>query len=114
MSLRLDREVGVARRTMELLAPAGGREQLEMAIHFGADAVYLAGRRWGMRSSPRNFADDELGPAVAFAHERGVSAHVALNTLMSNIVAPCNGSSRSQPKRSGNWKYVVWMTCSKS
>ena len=84
MSLRLDREVGVARRTMELLAPAGGREQLEMAIHFGADAVYLAGRRWGMRSSPRNFADDELGPAVAFAHERGVSAHVALNTLMTD------------------------------
>ena len=74
----------MARRTMELLAPAGGREQLEMAIHFGADAVYLAGRRWGMRSSPRNFADDELGPAVALAHERGVSVHVALNTLMTD------------------------------
>ena len=36
---------------MELLAPAGGPEQLRMAVHFGADAVYLAARRWGMRNS---------------------------------------------------------------
>lgn len=67
---------------MELLAPAGGPEQLRMAVHFGADAVYLAGQRWGMRAGARNFSDDELAEAVAYAHAHGVAVHVALNTVM--------------------------------
>ncbi|MDO4537042.1 MAG: U32 family peptidase [Coriobacteriales bacterium] len=67
---------------MELLAPAGGAEQLRAAIRFGADAVYLAGPRWGMRARANNFCDDELARAVAYAHERGVHVHVTLNTLM--------------------------------
>ena len=67
---------------MELLAPAGGPEQLREAIHFGADAVYLAGRHWGMRSSSANFSDDELTRAVAYAHEHGVAVHVTINTVM--------------------------------
>ena len=50
---------------MELLAPAGGPEQLREAIHFGADAVYLAGQHWGMRAGSRNFSDEELVQAVA-------------------------------------------------
>ena len=45
-------------RPMELLAPAGGMEQLECAVHFGADAVYLAGKRFGMRRRASNF--DEI------------------------------------------------------
>ena len=69
-------------RPMELLAPAGGAEQLKAAIRFGADAVYLAGTRWGMRARASNFTDDELARAVAYAHERGVAVHVTLNTLM--------------------------------
>lgn len=67
---------------MELLAPAGGPEQLRMAVHFGADAVYLAGRRWGMRAGAHNFSDGELAQAIAYAHARGVAVHVTLNTVM--------------------------------
>lgn len=67
---------------MELLAPAGGPEQLRAAVRFGADAVFLAGRRWGMRARANNFGDEELARVVAHAHARGVSVHVTLNTLM--------------------------------
>ncbi len=67
---------------MELLAPAGGEEQLRAAVRFGADAVYLAGPRWGMRARAQNFSNDELEQAVGFAHEHGVAVHVTLNTLM--------------------------------
>ena len=67
---------------MELLAPAGGPEQLASALHFGADAVYLAGTRWGMRAGARNFAQGELAAAVERAHEAGAAVHVTLNTVM--------------------------------
>ena len=70
------------RATMELLAPAGGPEQLQAAIRFGADAVYLAGPRWGMRARATNFSNDELAEAVRYAHERDVRVHVTINTLM--------------------------------
>ncbi len=69
---------------MELLAPAGGPEQLRLATHFGADAVYLAGKRWGMRARSDNFTDDELARAVTWAHGRGVSVHVTLNVVMTD------------------------------
>ena len=69
---------------MELLAPAGGPEQLRLATHFGADAVYLAGRRWGMRSRATNFSDDQLARDISWAHGRGVSVHVALNVVMAD------------------------------
>ena len=72
----------MSERRMELLAPAQGPEQLEMAIHFGADAVYLAAPRWGMRAGARNFALDELARAVERAHAQGVSVHLTLNTVM--------------------------------
>ena len=68
-------------RKMELLAPAGGPEQLGMALHFGADAVYLAGRRWGMRSASANFGDDELAAAAARAHAAGARVHVTVNAM---------------------------------
>lgn len=67
---------------MELLAPAGGPEQLACALHFGADAVYLAGTRWGMRASARNFTDEELAGAVEEAHAACAAVHVTLNTIM--------------------------------
>ena len=70
------------RQTMELLAPAGGPEQLRTAVRFGADAVYLAGKRWGMRARATNFSDDELAEAVAYAHAHDVTVHLTLNTLM--------------------------------
>lgn len=67
---------------MELLAPAGGPEQLACALHFGADAVYLAGTRWGMRASARNFTDEELAGVVEEAHAACAAVHVTLNTIM--------------------------------
>ena len=54
---------------MELLAPAGGMEQLRAALAFGADAIYLAADKVGMRARATNFAMDEIPEAVALAHE---------------------------------------------
>lgn len=67
---------------MELLAPAGGMEQLRAAVAFGADAVYLAAERFGMRARAANFRMGEIPAAVALAHEQGVKVHVTCNILM--------------------------------
>ncbi len=67
---------------MELLAPAGGTEQLQAAVRFGADAVYLAADRFGMRARAANFALDAVGEAVRYAHDHGVKVYVACNVLM--------------------------------
>ena len=67
---------------LELLAPAGGFEQLDAAIRFGADAVYLAADRFGMRARASNFALTDLPRAVERAHEAGVAVHVACNVTM--------------------------------
>ncbi|MBR5571053.1 MAG: U32 family peptidase [Oscillospiraceae bacterium] len=65
----------------ELLAPAGDMEKLKMAVAYGADAVYLAGTTFGMRSFAGNFTDEELSAAVRYAHDRGVKVHVTVNTM---------------------------------
>ena len=67
---------------MELLAPVGGFEQLQAALAFGADAVYLAADRFGMRAKAANFTLEELPRAVCAAHERGVAVHLTCNVLM--------------------------------
>ena len=69
------------RRKPELLCPAGDWERLNMAVRYGADAVYLAGSSFGMRAFAGNFDDDALRRAVAFAHAHGVKAHVTVNTM---------------------------------
>lgn len=68
-------------RKPELLAPAGDMEKLKMAVLYGADAVYLAGTSFGMRSFAGNFNDDELPRAVAYAHAHGVRVHATVNTM---------------------------------
>ena len=68
----------------ELLAPAGDRERLEAAVAYGADAVYLAGKSFGMRSAPANFGEEELRDAVSYCHECGVKVYVTCNTLPRN------------------------------
>ena len=68
-------------RKPELLAPAGDMERLKMSVLYGADAVYLAGTSFGMRSFAGNFSPQELPEAVRFAHDRGVKVHVAVNTM---------------------------------
>ena len=69
------------RKKPELLCPAGDWEKLQMAVLYGADAVYLGGTAFGMRSFAGNFTDEELPRAVQFAHDHGVKAHVAVNTM---------------------------------
>ena len=65
----------------ELLSPAGDMERLEMALHYGADAVYLAGTQFGLRAAAGNFSDEELYKAVSMAHAAGAKVHVTCNTL---------------------------------
>ena len=65
----------------ELLAPAGDPERLKMSVLYGADAVYLAGTSFGMRSFAGNFTPEELKSAVAYAHDHGVKVHVTVNTM---------------------------------
>ncbi len=66
---------------VELLSPAGDLERLRMALHYGADAVYLAGREFGMRSSAVSFDDETLRRAVVLTHEKGAKVYVTCNTL---------------------------------
>lgn len=70
-----------ANKRPELLAPAGDPDKLRTALHFGADAVYLAGERLGMRKASKNFSDQALEEAVALAHAKGAKVHVTLNIL---------------------------------
>lgn len=67
---------------MELLAPAGGMAQLAAAVRYGADAVYLAADRFGMRARASNFALADLPGAVRAAHAAGARVYVACNVLM--------------------------------
>ena len=71
-------------RGFELLSPAGDMERLKMSVLYGADAVYLAGTDFGMRSFAGNFAPEELPLAVKFAHDHGVRVHVTVNTMPRN------------------------------
>ena len=71
-------------RKLELLSPAGDMERLKMAVLYGADAVYLAGTSFGMRSFAGNFSPEELPLAVKYAHAHGVKAHVTVNTMPRN------------------------------
>ncbi len=66
---------------LELLSPAGNFEKMKSAIRYGADAVYLAGHFFGMRSAADNFTNEELRDAVIYAHERGVKVYLTVNTM---------------------------------
>ena len=57
-------------RKIELLAPAGNMEKLKTAFHFGADAVYMAGKSFGLRAFADNFTDEEIKVAAEYAHRR--------------------------------------------
>ncbi len=68
----------------ELLAPVGDMERLISAVRYGADAVYLAGKSFGMRSAPSNFTNEELEEAVKYCHAQGVKVYVTCNILPHN------------------------------
>lgn len=65
----------------ELLCPAGDRERLDAALLFGADAVYLAGKQFGMRTAPSNFSEEELADAVRCCHKLKKRVYVTCNIL---------------------------------
>ena len=66
---------------MELLAPVGNIDKLKLAIHYGADAVYLASKRFGLRTFAGNFEIDELKWAVDFVHNAGKKIYITINIL---------------------------------
>lgn len=68
-------------KRVELLAPAGTMEAFEGAVNAGADAVYLAGQRFGARAYADNFSSDELRQVIRTAHLCGVRIHLTVNTL---------------------------------
>ena len=66
---------------MELLAPAGNMEKLKTAVHFGADAVYFSGKRYGLRAFAGNFEDEEIVEAINYLHKHGKKGYVTLNIV---------------------------------
>lgn len=68
----------------EILAPAGDMECLRNSLEFGADAVYLAGKQFGMRTASKNFDNEELKQAVTLAHSYGSKLYITINTLPRN------------------------------
>ena len=76
----------------ELLAPAGNLEKMKMAVLYGADAVYLGGKAFGLRAFGGNFTYEELKEAVDFAHARGKKVYVTVN------IFPHNSDMEKLPK----------------
>lgn len=68
----------------EVLSPGGDLQRLKTAVDFGADAVYIGGKIFGMRATPLNFTFDQMKEGVQYAHERGVRVYLTLNTLPTN------------------------------
>ena len=68
----------------ELLAPAGNMEKLKTAIHYGADAVYLGGKKYSLRARAGNFDDEGIAQAIVYAHERRVKVYITINIFAHN------------------------------
>jgi putative protease len=71
-------------RRPELLAPAGDLEKLKFAVLYGADAVYLSGKAYGLRAGAGNFSADEMEEGFRFAHSHGVRVYVTVNIIAHN------------------------------
>jgi putative protease len=71
-------------KKVELLAPVGNMEKFKMALHYGADAVFLGGKMFNLRAGSNNLSDEELEYAVNYAHERGKKVYVTLNVIPHN------------------------------
>ena len=81
----------------ELLAPAGNMEKMKMALLYGADAVYLGGKSYGLRALGGNFTKEELREAMDFAHRLGKKVYVTVNIFPHNdehvISVSCSGDT---------------------
>ncbi len=69
---------------IELLAPSGDYNKLKTALHFGADAVYLAGNKFSLRANAKNFGDEELISAVNYVHSKGKKIYITVNIFANN------------------------------
>lgn len=68
----------------ELLAPAGNLEKLKIAVHYGADAVYLGGKAFGLRNLADNFTVEEMATGIEYAHARNVKVYLTINSYPVN------------------------------
>ena len=75
--------MSILTKKMELLCPAGTLQGLKTAVDFGADAVYIAGNEFGMRTAAA-MSDDELKQGIDYAHSKGVKVHITCNTIPHN------------------------------
>jgi len=71
-------------RKPEILAPAGDFEKLQVAVAYGADAVYIGGKQFSLRANTKNFDDSDLKKAIAYAHAHNVKVYVAVNIFAHN------------------------------
>ena len=76
--------MNIRQTKVELLAPAGNMEKMLTAFHFGADAVYLAGKSFGLRAFADNFSHEEIQRAVEYAHILGKKVYVTVNIFANN------------------------------
>ncbi len=91
MSVLLENSPGTKRKIVkkpELLAPAGNLEKLKFAVHYGADAVYIGGQQYGLRSNADNFSFEEMREGVEFARKYGAKVFVAVNIYAHNEDLP--------------------------
>ena len=72
------------KQVVELLAPAGNFEKLKYAFHYGADAVYCSGKRFGLRAFAGNFSETELEEAIEYTHSIGKKIYITLNMYPHN------------------------------
>ena len=68
-------------KKVELLSPCGDFERLELALKYGADAVYLGGNAFTMRAAPKNFSDEELEKGTLLAHSSGKKVYLTVNVF---------------------------------
>lgn len=69
---------------LELLAPAGNMEKLKTAVYYGANAVYFAGKKYGLRAFSGNFTKDELKESIDYCHAHNVKTYITLNIIAHN------------------------------
>ena len=91
----------------ELLAPAGDMERLKAAVKYKADAVYLGGSVFGMRTAPENFGEEQLKKACDYCHERGVRVYQTVNTLPRNSELSLLPSFLEKAQESGVDAFIV-------
>ncbi len=72
------------KKQLELLSPSGDLSRLKAAVDYGADAVYIAGEEFGMRTAASNFGEQDMREGIAYAHQNGARVFVACNTLPHN------------------------------